>query len=71
MIGLLRVAMMAPSLLGAQPWRYRARLGSQTIELYADRERTRRLGDPSGRMTVGYWAGGTIETGQRAWFSRA
>lgn len=49
MIELLNAAIMAPSMRGTQAWRYRAHLDSQTIELYADRERTRRYGDPSGR----------------------
>jgi nitroreductase len=49
MTGLLTVAMLAPSPRGRQPWRYQVHLGSQTIDLYADVERARRYGDPSGR----------------------
>jgi nitroreductase len=49
MTSLLTVAMLAPSPRGRQPWRYQVHLGSQTIDLYADAERARRYGDPSGR----------------------
>jgi nitroreductase len=49
MTRLLTVAIMAPSPHGRQPWRYQVHLGSQTIDLYADAERARRYGDPSGR----------------------
>jgi nitroreductase len=46
---LLRAAAAAPSMHNTQPWRFRVRHVGGTIELWADLERTLRLGDPHGR----------------------
>jgi hypothetical protein len=49
MTGLLAAAITTPSPRGAQPWRYRACLASQAIDLYADAERIRHCGNPGAR----------------------
>jgi nitroreductase len=46
---LLDAAAAAPSMHNTQPWRFRVRRASHTIELRADPERTLPYGDPSGR----------------------
>jgi nitroreductase len=46
---LLTAAAAAPSMHNTQPWRFRVRHDSHTIELYADPQRTLQYGDPAGR----------------------
>lgn len=46
---LLAAAVAAPSMHNTQPWRFRVRRASHSIELYADPARTLQYGDPGGR----------------------
>jgi len=46
---LVRAATAAPSMHNTQPWRFRVRAASATIELRADSGRTLPVGDPHGR----------------------
>jgi len=46
---MVAAAILAPSMLNTQPWRFRFEPASQTIEVYADPARTLRCADPDGR----------------------
>jgi nitroreductase len=46
---LLAAAVAAPSMHNTQPWRFRVRPATYTIELHADPARALRYGDPDGR----------------------
>jgi hypothetical protein len=46
---LLRAATAAPSMHNTQPWRFRVRHHSSTIELWADPARMLPVADPHGR----------------------